>query len=78
MCWTRQYIGSYDGKVVADTDPVGREIFWFTIVPVEEYESDTDVWAIENDYISITPLRLNLTDEPELEHLRGRHPLTRT
>lgn len=78
MCWTRQYIGSYDGKVVADTDPVGREIFWFTIVPVEEYEADTDVWAIENDYISVTPLRLNLTDEPALDHLRERHPLGRS
>ena len=77
MRWTRQYIGSYDGKVVADTDPAGREIFWFTIVPVEEYGPDTDVWAIENDYVSITPLRLNLTDEPELEHLRERHPFER-
>jgi len=77
MCWTRQYIGSYDGKVVPDTDPVGREIFWFTVVRVEEYESDTDIWAIENNYISITPLRLNLTDEPELEHLRARHPFDR-
>jgi 5'-nucleotidase len=76
MCWTRQYIGGYDGKVVADTDPAGREIYWFTVVPLEEFGSDTDLWAIGNHYISITPLRLNLTDEPALEDLRARHPFT--
>ena len=71
--WTRQFVGSYDGKVVPDTDPGGREIFWFTVVPIEETEADSDIWAIERDLISITPLRLNLTDEDALEDLRGRH-----
>lgn len=73
--WTRQYVGAYDGKVVPDTDPAGREIFWFTVVPIVETEPDSDIWALERDLISITPLRLNLTDEPTLEHLRDRHPL---
>ena len=71
--WTRQFVGAYDGKVVPDTDPGGREIFWFTVVPIEETEADSDIWAIERDLISITPLRLNLTDEDALEDLRGRH-----
>jgi 5'-nucleotidase len=73
--WTRQYVGAYDGKVVPDTDPAGREIYWFTVVPIVETEPDSDIWALERDLISITPLRLNLTDEPTLEHLRERHPL---
>ena len=71
--WTRQFVGAYDGKVVPDTDPGGREIFWFTVVPIEETEADSDIWAIERDLISITPLRLNLTDEAALEGLRARH-----
>jgi broad specificity polyphosphatase/5'/3'-nucleotidase SurE len=36
------------------------------INPLEKAEPDTDRWAIENGWISITPLRLDLTDETAL------------
>lgn len=64
--WTRQSVRHYDGKVVPGTDPMGREHYWFTVVPVEATEEDTDRWAVDNDYVSITPLRLDLTNEEEL------------
>jgi 5'-nucleotidase len=73
--WTRQSVRHYDGKVVPSQDPLGRTHFWFTVIPIEETEADTDRWAVDKGYVSMTPLRLNLTNETELEEARRRHPL---
>lgn len=73
--WTRQSIRHYDGKVVPATDPMGRQHYWFTVIPVEETQQDTDRWAVENGYVSITPLRLDLTNEKELVRAVNRVPL---
>jgi 5'-nucleotidase len=45
---------------------MGRSIFWFTIIPLEGAAKGTDRWAIEHNWVSITPLRLDLTDEADL------------
>lgn len=74
--WTRQSVRHYDGKVVPSKDPLGRMHFWFTVIPLEETEEDTDRWAVEKGYVSLTPLRLDLTNDAELAELRRRHPLT--
>ncbi len=68
----------YDGKVVPDEDPMGRRHFWFTIVPIDETEPGTDLWAMERSFISITPLGLDLTDLPALERLSVARPLDAT
>jgi len=64
--WTRQSMRHYDGKVVPGKDPMGRTHYWFTVVPVEATEEGTDRWAIEQGYVSMTPLRLDLTDHRKL------------
>jgi 5'-nucleotidase len=61
-----------DGKIVTDKDPMGRQHFRFTVIPLSEPESGTDRWAIERGEISITPLRLDLTDDQALELLEQR------
>lgn len=75
--WTRQSVRQYDGKVVPGTDPMGRKHYWFTVVPLEAAEEGTDRWAIEHDYISITPLRLDLTDEVQLAKEQDKHQIIR-
>jgi 5'-nucleotidase len=75
MMWTRQSIRLYDGKVLPAEDPMGRKHFWFTVVPVTETDEGTDRWAVDRGYISITPLRLDLTDEKKLAAMRSKHPL---
>lgn len=60
--WTRQSVRHYDGLVVPAKDPMGRQHYWFTVVPVEETEEGTDRWAIDHGFVSMTPLRLDLTD----------------
>jgi 5'-nucleotidase len=65
--WTRQSVRHYDGVVVPGEDPMGRPLFWVTVRPIEEVEEHTDRWAIRESLISITPLRLDLTDRDALD-----------
>jgi 5'-nucleotidase len=71
--WTRQSVRQYDGKVVPSKDPMGRPIYWFTITPLEGAEEGTDRWAVEHNWVSITPLRLDLTDEKDLTRALALH-----
>jgi 5'-nucleotidase len=73
--WTRQSVRHYDGRIVAGEDPMGRKHYWFSIIPMEEAERGTDRWAVEERYVSMTPLRLDLTNEKELAAAAARHPL---
>jgi 5'-nucleotidase len=73
--WTRQSVRHYDGKVVPGENPLGRKLFWFTVVPIEGTEEGTDRWAVEHGYVSMTPLRLDLTNEKELASAQLKHPL---
>lgn len=72
--WTRQAVEQYDGRVVPGTDPMGRHHYWFTVFPLEQHEPGTDLWAIAQGFVSITPLRLDLTDHLMLTDLAARHP----
>jgi 5'-nucleotidase len=66
MLWTRQSVRHYDGKVVPSKDPMGRANYWFTVFPLEETEEGSDRWAVDRGYVSLTPLRLDLTDHAAL------------
>ena len=68
--WTSQAVDHYDGKVVPGEDPMGRKHFWFTVVPLDRHSEGTDLWAVEQGYVSLTPLRLDLTDHAKLAEMR--------
>lgn len=72
--WTSQSVDQYDGRVVPGTDPMGRDVYWFTVVPLERHLEGTDLWAIENGFVSLTPLRLDLTDRRELQRAVSELP----
>jgi 5'-nucleotidase len=76
MQWTRQSVRLYDGRIVPGVDPMGRKHYWFTVTPLEPAEEGTDRWAVENDYVSITPLRLDLTDEQRLKEMMKAQPVS--
>jgi 5'-nucleotidase len=77
MLWTRVSVRQYDGRIVPTKDPQGRDLYWFTVAPLEGAEEGTDRWAVEQNWISLTPLRLDLTDEPKLADVARRRPLDR-
>jgi 5'-nucleotidase len=77
MIWTRASVRQYDGQIVPTKDPKGRDLYWFTVKPLEGAEEGTDRWAVEQNWISLTPLRLDLTDEGQLQAIERRRPLDR-
>jgi 5'-nucleotidase len=74
LCWTRQAVTHYDGRVVPGKDPMGRPHYWLSVRRVEEIEEGTDRWAVRHRFVSITPLRLDLTDEALLALAQERFP----
>ena len=75
LVWSRVSVRRYDGRVVPTTDPSGRDLFWFTVTPLDGAEEGTDRWAVEQGWVALTPLRLDLTDEHELAAVHQRLPL---
>lgn len=73
--WTCQSVRHYDGRVVPGRDPMGREHHWITVVPIEATEEGTDRWAMDQGLVSITPLRLDLTDHAALAKELASRPL---
>jgi 5'-nucleotidase len=54
---------------------MGRKHFWFVVTAIQEAEQGTDRWAVEHGYVSMTPLRLDLTNEAELADAQSRYPV---
>src|SRR5262245_17298493 len=75
LIWTRVSVRRYDGEIVPTTKPTGGELYWFTVKPLEGAEEGTDRWAVEQSWISLTPLRLDLTDEQQFEQARTHYAL---
>lgn len=64
----RRYINIFDKRI----DPRGRVYFWMAGEPfdLDEDDPDTDVWAIREGYISITPVHFDLTDYRMMDQLK--------
>jgi 5'-nucleotidase len=74
LCWTRLAVQHYDTRVLPGQDPMGRKNYWLTIEPIEDVEQGTDRWAVRHQYVSLTPLRLDLTDEDALQEAVAHQP----
>lgn len=62
----------YSPDIIERVDPRGRKYFWIgNGNPVLEGSEDTDVGAIKNNYISITPIHLDITARSYLEKLKN-------
>jgi len=70
ILWTHQSVRAYNGQIMESEDPRGRKHFWFGVVPLTNPEEGSDRWAVEHNYVSMTPLRSDLTDEEWLRKLR--------
>lgn len=66
---TRQAKGRFVEQFEERIDPYGQPYYWM----VGRFESqdagpDTDLWALERGYVSICPLRIDLTAYEQLNH----------
>jgi 5'-nucleotidase len=69
MRWTHQSIRHYNGTVVEGHDPNGYHHFWLSAVPMTNPDENSDRWAVANQFVSLTPLRLSQTDDEWLNKL---------
>ena len=69
---TRQGFHDYGrGSIVEGTDPRGYPYFWFGLHGIEHSPGhDSDLEAIADGFISVTPLQLDLTHDASLGALR--------
>ena len=57
-------------RIVQRTDPRGYDYYWFGLGPmVQTPGHSTDLEAIEEGYVTVTPLHLDLTHDPSIEAL---------
>ena len=62
-------------RIVQRTDPRGYDYFWFGLGPMIETPShSTDLEAIADGYVAVTPLHLDLTHGPSLGRLAELYP----
>ena len=66
----RQAKGYWAEEFVEREDTIGRPYYWLTGKYVYEDEgAESDIWALENGYISIVPVTYDLTDHKAIASL---------
>jgi len=69
---TRLGVRKYADKLLRREDPFGRPYYWFAAaLPTDLPDDGTDVGAVANDIVSVTPIGLDMTDVRFLDALRG-------
>lgn len=60
---TKQGKSNWQDSYEVRSDPNGRDYYWLTgKMNITDESDDTDIIAVKNNYISITPLQYDLTD----------------
>jgi len=70
----RQGFHDYDrGSLVEGRDPRGRPYYWFGLEEMEHtLDHGTDLEAVADGYVSVTPLQLDLTNHAAIGSLSER------
>lgn len=67
VAFTRLGKRVYRQSVIENVDPRGHKYFWIAGTPEWQNDSGTDHEAVQNGFVSVTPLHLDLTDYRGLE-----------
>ena len=69
----RQTDGIWKEEFDRRLDPYNEEYFWLTgdYKNLEPDKTDTDEWALANNYISVVPVKIDITSYDTLEVLQG-------
>ena len=66
----RQANGVWEEKFDKRTNPLGRDYYWLSGKFVNNDKGeDTDEWALENEYVSITPTQFDLTAHHAIKNI---------
>ena len=62
----------YRDELIKRVDPFGRDYYWIGgEVPSGVEEVGTDVWAITHNFVSVTPILMDLTNHALMEKVEG-------
>ena len=68
----RQARASWDEVFDARKDPHNRDYYWLTgVFQSDDFEEDTDQWALQHNFIAIVPLHFDLTAHHHLKNLNA-------
>lgn len=71
---TRLGVRRYENEFEERMDPRGNKYYWLGGNVVEQPQtSDSDVWAVSENYVSITPIHFDLTDYKLIDKYRARY-----
>lgn len=67
----RQARGYWKESFIHRLDPRGKDYYWLTgdFYNVEPDSPDTDEWALVNNYVSVVPIQVDLTNHEQVEEL---------
>jgi 5'-nucleotidase len=68
----RQARANWEEEFDERIDPNGKPYYWLTGV-FRNYDdgNDTDVWALENNYVSLVPCQFDITAHKSLQHYKN-------
>ncbi len=62
------------GSIVEGTDPRGHRYFWFGLHAIEHtLDNGTDLEAVDEGYVAVTPLQLDLTHHASITDISQRY-----
>lgn len=70
---SRQARANWVEELDERTDPGGKPYYWLTgkFMNFEPGNKETDVWAIENGYVSLVPIQFDMTSHETIKTLNG-------
>ncbi len=74
VAFTRQGVRRYKDVIVKKTDPRGKSYYWIGGRPKWKAIKGSDFAAVSKGYVSITPMKLDLTDNTALQQLVTAKP----
>ena len=69
----RQTSGKWEKEFLQSKDGSGRAVYWLTgeFTNDEPYNEMTDEWALANGYVSVVPIRIDMTNHKHIESIRS-------
>ena len=72
MVVTRQDRGLYSAQAIKREDRYERTYYWIGGVrSTDDHGDDTDIHAVQNNRVSITPIKVDLTDYQQTESVKN-------
>lgn len=69
---SRQTSGQWVGEFLQSKDGANKQIYWLTgkFSNDEPHDENTDEWALANEYVSVVPVKVDMTNHELLEQIK--------